>query len=104
MNTVFPILIILILGGCSSLLIQRWISNMWLGIVAAAGIATLLWVGAVYVLLWLTAPGELGPPLFAPVLYAFLTALTSAAPVMWMIAKKERHANNCVQRPDAADA
>ena len=104
MNTVLPIVIILILGCCSSLLIQRRLSSKWKSALVGAGIATLVWGGGVYLLLWLTAPNELGPPLFAPVLFTFLTALASSAVVMSIVAAKERYANTNVGQANAGHA
>ena len=88
MSTVLPILIIVALGGCSGLLVQKWTSNKWSSAFGGAGIATALWAGGVYMMLWITAPNELGPPLFEPVLLTFLTALASATVAVWVFHKK----------------
>jgi hypothetical protein len=82
MNTVLPIFFILALGCCSSLLMYRWLSNKWLSAFGGAGIATLFFVGGVYIMLWLMAPNELSPPLLAPILAIYFTALTSSGVAM----------------------
>ena len=78
MNTIFPIFLILTLGCCSSLIMHRLRLNKWICAFAGAAIATILWGAGVHVLLLLTAPNELGPPLFVPMLLTYLTALISA--------------------------
>ena len=88
MSTVLPILIIVALGGCAGLLVQKWTSNRWISAFGGAGIATALWTGGVYLLLWVSAPNELGPPLFEPILSTFLTALASATVAVWVFPKK----------------
>jgi hypothetical protein len=69
MNTVMPVLIILALGGCSTAFLQRWISNKWIVILSGAVVGALLWILGVYIMLLLTAPNELGPPVFSSILY-----------------------------------
>jgi hypothetical protein len=48
-------------------------------IVLAAVLASLAWIAGVYVLLALTAPHELGPPLAGPLVAIVLSALAGAA-------------------------
>ncbi len=101
MNAVLPITIILVLGCCSSLLTHRRVPSPWLSALVGAGIATLVWGGGVYVLLWVTASEELGPPLPAPLLLTFLTALASSIAAMGIVAAKERRANSSTDRTEA---
>ena len=75
MNVILPLLILSILACGSGFLLRIWIASEFLRAVAAAALATALWIGGCYLLFLLTAPSELGPPLLAPLLYAFLTAL-----------------------------
>jgi hypothetical protein len=85
MNTFLPLAIIVGLGALAGLVCHRRSARFWAASLVAAGIAAILWGLGVYLLLWLTAPNELGPPLLGPVLFTFLTALVPAALVGWLM-------------------
>ena len=85
MNTVLPIMIILLLGGLSALVLHRLKWPFLLRSAAAALLATALWGCGVYLLLWLTAPSELGPPLPGALFMTFLVALAPTLLVGWLI-------------------
>ena len=78
MPVVLPILAVVALGCCCGLALRRLSVNRLMSAFGGAIIATVLWVGGLYVLFWLTAPNELGAPLFGPIVAAFITALVSA--------------------------
>jgi hypothetical protein len=99
MSAILPILLIFILGSCASLIVHRCVLNRCICVLAGAGIATVLWIGGVYILLWLVAPNELGPPLLTPVLLTFLTASAAAAVAMCLATRKQR-LNNLAHRSD----
>ena len=84
MPMIVPIGMIVILGGCGSLVLRRWIGNPWRRAVAGAAGATACWVGGCYLLFLFTGPDELGMPLVAPVIQTFLTALIPALAVVWV--------------------
>jgi len=73
-----PILIIVCLGALSGAVSHRLSSKLWIAVPAATALATLLWGVGVYLLLLLTAPNELGPPLLVPVLLTYCTAFVPA--------------------------
>lgn len=79
MNLALLLLILTVLACGASLILRRWIALGALRAVAAAALATALWIGGFYLICLLAAPSELGPPLLAPVVYTFLTALVPAA-------------------------
>ena len=91
MNTVLPISIILGLGGLAGLILHRRGRSPWITSVIAAVIATLAWVGGVYLLFWVTvAPNEIGPPLLEPVLLTFGTAFVPALLVGYAMRLRSR--------------
>jgi hypothetical protein len=85
MSTVLPLTIIVALGALAGLFCHRKSSRFWAASSVAAAIATGLWVLGVYLVLWLSAPNELGPPLLGPILLTFVMALVPAALVGWLV-------------------
>lgn len=78
MQTVAPVLMIVGLGGVAGLVGHRRWPYFWRVTTVAALVATVAWVIGVYLLLVLTAPGELGPPLLEPIVMTFVTAYIGA--------------------------
>ena len=88
MNTVLPTMIIIVLGSFLGLAQHRlrWLLLFRSG--AAALLATLVWVCGTYLLMWINAPDELGPPLAEPILVTFFVALVPALIVDRLIRQK----------------
>jgi hypothetical protein len=96
MNTVVPVLIVVILGAVVGMVIQRFSSSLWIGASVAAALATLLWIAGVYVFLRLTAPNELGPVLPRALLIVFAVAFFPALAVGWLARRAaRREAGKC---------
>ena len=85
-----PILIIIALGALCGAISHRLASRLWTAVPIATGVATLLWVAGVYLLLFLTAPNELCPPLPLPFLLTFATAFV---PALTAALLRQRHAS-----------
>ena len=66
--------IILGLGAVAGYFCHRYSPRFWPATISAAGIATVLWVGAIYIHFFAVAPSELGPPLLGPVVQVYLIA------------------------------
>jgi hypothetical protein len=81
MNTVVPILILTGLAGLAGFVCHRSVPRFWLATLLATFVAGVVWASGVYVLLWLTAPNELGPPLLRPILLILGTSFLPAAVV-----------------------
>jgi hypothetical protein len=83
-NTLLPVTIIIGLGGLCALIAFRVTQHILIQSVAAALLATAIWVGGTVLLLWATAPNELGPPLPGPIFLTYLTALGPAVLTAWL--------------------
>lgn len=83
MNTVLPIGTIIRLGALCAAGLNRFRWPLALRAGAAALAATLVWVAATCLMMWATAPNELGVLLSRPVLLTYLTALAPAVLVAW---------------------
>ena len=99
MNTVLPISIVFLLGGVSGLVCHRVWKNFLRATMVAALSATVVWGAGVYVLLWTTAPNELGPPLPGPVLLTFVITSVPAA----LIVVALRHGAPTAQDPSSTE-
>ncbi len=73
-----PVIVFALGVGCGVFLHNLW-RRFWAASGVAALAATGLWGGGCYLLLALTAPHELGPPLLIPVLLTVGTAFVGAA-------------------------
>jgi zinc transporter ZupT len=97
MNTLLPILIVAALAVATSVFFHRMTRHYWRATVLAAATASAAWVAGVYLLLVLTAPNELGPPLLLPILQTFGTAMVATVlvdallPGRRQIAESPRH-------------
>ncbi len=78
MNTVLPIFILLCIGVVGYFICYKFIHTNILLIVSSAVLTTILWIVGVYLLLLITAPNELGPPLLKQILQIYITALLPA--------------------------
>ena len=63
--------------------------NKWIRAFGGAGIATVVWFGAVYLILWITTTDKLFPPLVKGILQTYLVAFMSAFIVLWSSGKVE---------------
>lgn len=81
MNVILPIIIIIALGGLSSVVLHRLKWPLLLQSGVAALLATAVWGGGTCMFLWMTSPNEAGPSLLGPVIMTFLLTLLSVAAV-----------------------
>ncbi len=70
--------IVLALGGIAGVFANLLWRRFWAASVVAAFLATILWGGGCYLLFALTAPNELGPLQWGPVLLTAAIALVGA--------------------------
>lgn len=78
LSLIVPVVTLLGLSALAGYVCHRFSKGFWRATFAAAGIATILWCGAVHILFLAFAPNELGPPLPGPVFLIFLLATLSA--------------------------
>lgn len=84
MNAILPILIVSALGVAATVICYCNGFRYWRAVLLGAIAATVLWTGCAYVLLWLTAPNELGPLLVGPIGKAFATAFAAGTLAIWI--------------------
>ena len=98
MNTVFPIMIIVTLGAAAGAVFHHRSSHFWLASLRAGLAAGIVWVAGVYLLLWLTAPNELVPPLPTLLLETYMTAFLPAILVGWAMRLQRGRGIACATR------
>ncbi len=88
----FPITIVVLLGGVSGLALSRLKWPLLVRTLAAAVLAALTWGAGTYLFMWIAAPNELGLPLLKPVLLTCLIAIPSALLAGWAAARARENA------------
>jgi hypothetical protein len=92
MNTVVPVMIVVVLGGLAGAALHRVRTHLLVVTVLATVLAAVVWVAGVYLLLWLTAPNELGPPMVRPILMTLAAAFPGALLGVWGMRRMIRSA------------
>jgi len=71
-------LIILVLGMVAGGVIHLFLRRFWVAVGIATVASAAVWVGGCYLLFFLMAPSELGPPALVSILLTLVTAFAGA--------------------------
>jgi hypothetical protein len=71
--------IVFLLGVAAGLVCHLHSRHFWIATFTAGIVASLFWIAGCYAMFSVTAPSELGPPEFVPVVYTLVTASAGAA-------------------------
>ena len=89
MHTIFPVVVLVAIGAAAGAVFHlRW-PRFWLASLGAGLAASIIWVAGTFLLFWLAAPSELGPPLPEQLAKIFLTAFVTAIVVGWIVRRRK---------------